>query len=57
MNDCCTDFFTSGGAESNESAFKMARFYWNIQGHPTKFKIISRTDGYHGVSTGPYTVR
>ncbi|MFN8559374.1 MAG: aminotransferase class III-fold pyridoxal phosphate-dependent enzyme, partial [Dehalococcoidia bacterium] len=22
-------FFTSGGAESNESAFKMARYYWN----------------------------
>ncbi|MBI2761671.1 MAG: aspartate aminotransferase family protein [Chloroflexi bacterium] len=44
-------FFTSGGAESNESAFKMARFYWNIQGRPSKYKIISRIDGYHGVST------
>ena len=44
-------FFTSGGAESNESAFKMARFYWNVRGRPTKFKIISRFDGYHGVST------
>ena len=44
-------FFTSGGAESNESAFKMARFYWNVRGRPSKFKIISRIDGYHGVST------
>lgn len=43
-------FFTSGGAESNESAFKMARFYWNIQGRPSKTKVISRMDGYHGVS-------
>ena len=25
-------FFTSGGAESNESAFKTARFYWKAQG-------------------------
>src|SRR6266702_3807059 len=23
-------FFTSGGAESNESAFKTARFYWKM---------------------------
>lgn len=43
-------FFTSGGAESNESAFKMARFYWAVQGRPSKYKIISRIDGYHGVS-------
>ena len=25
-------FFTSGGAEANESAFKTARFYWKAQG-------------------------
>jgi putrescine---pyruvate transaminase len=43
-------FFTSGGGESNESAFKMARWYWNVKGKPSKFKIISRTDGYHGVT-------
>ena len=43
-------FFTSGGGESNESAFKMARFYWNIQGQPEKYKIISRMDAYHGVT-------
>ncbi len=44
-------FFTSGGAESNESAFKMARYYWNVRGKPGKFKIISRHDAYHGVSS------
>jgi len=44
-------FFTSGGGESNESAFKMARFLWNVQGKPEKFKIISRFDAYHGVTT------
>ena len=27
-------FFTSGGAESNESAFKTARFYWKMRGRP-----------------------
>src|SRR5579883_1342162 len=44
-------FFTSGGGESNESAFKMARFLWNVQGRPEKLKIISRFDAYHGVTT------
>ena len=43
-------YFTSGGAESNESAFKTVRFYWKAQGKPDKVKIISRKWGYHGVS-------
>jgi putrescine aminotransferase len=45
-------FFASGGAESNESAFKLARSYWRAQGYPEKVKIISRRFGYHGVSLG-----
>jgi putrescine---pyruvate transaminase len=45
-------FFTSGGAESNESAIKLVRSYWKAQGHPEKLKIISRRFGYHGVTTG-----
>ena len=43
-------FFASGGAEANESAFKTARFYWKATGKPEKFKIISRQQGYHGVT-------
>jgi adenosylmethionine-8-amino-7-oxononanoate aminotransferase len=43
-------FFTSGGAESNESAFKTARFYWKATGKPDKVKIIARTLAYHGVT-------
>lgn len=43
-------FFTSGGAESNESAFKTARFFARITGHPEKTKIISRRWGYHGTT-------
>ena len=43
-------FFTSGGAESNESAFKTARFYWKAKGKPDKTKIISRFNAYHGVT-------
>lgn len=43
-------FFTSGGAESNESAFKTARYYWKMRGKPDKTKIISRQWAYHGVT-------
>jgi putrescine---pyruvate transaminase len=45
-----TVYFTSGGAESNESAFKTARFYWKATGKPDKVKIIARQHGYHGVT-------
>ena len=43
-------FFTSGGAESNESAFKTARFYWKAKGKPEKTKVIARFNAYHGVT-------
>lgn len=43
-------FFTSGGAEANESAFKTARYYWKISGKSDKVKVISRIHGYHGVT-------
>jgi adenosylmethionine-8-amino-7-oxononanoate aminotransferase len=43
-------FFTCGGAEANESAFKTARFYWKTKGKPDKIKIIARQNAYHGVT-------
>jgi adenosylmethionine-8-amino-7-oxononanoate aminotransferase len=43
-------YFTTGGAESNESAFKFARYYWKRMGKPEKVKIVSRRYGYHGVT-------
>jgi putrescine---pyruvate transaminase len=43
-------FLTSGGAESNESAFKTARFYWKARGKPDKVKVIARDHAYHGVT-------
>ncbi len=45
-----TFFFTSGGAESTESAIKTARFHWKAKGKPDKVKFISRMKGYHGVT-------
>lgn len=48
--DLKTTFFTSGGAESSESAFKTVRHYWKRMGKPNKTQIISRTNGYHGIT-------
>jgi putrescine---pyruvate transaminase len=43
-------YFTTSGAESNESAFKIARYYWRRQGREAKTKVIARHHGYHGVT-------
>src|SRR5690625_813711 len=45
-------FFTSGGSESNDTAFKLARHYWKIQGQSKKRTVISLKRGYHGVAAG-----
>ncbi len=43
-------FFTCGGGEATESSIKMSRAYWKMQGKPNKTKVISRIEGYHGVT-------
>ncbi|MDP6582037.1 MAG: aspartate aminotransferase family protein [Vicinamibacterales bacterium] len=43
-------FFTSGGGEATESSIKMARAYWKLRGRADKTKVISRIEGYHGVT-------
>ncbi len=44
--------FTSGGAESNETALKIARYHWWLKGRPEKIKILSRRMAYHGIAMG-----
>ena len=43
-------FFVSGGSEATESSIKMSRAYWKRVGKPEKTKVISRIEGYHGVT-------
>lgn len=43
-------FFTCGGAEANESAFKTVRFYWKTKGKASKVKVIALREAYHGVT-------
>ena len=45
-------FFTSGGAESVESALKLARQYHKETGNPLKTKVIARETAYHGTTLG-----
>jgi adenosylmethionine-8-amino-7-oxononanoate aminotransferase len=41
--------FQSGGSDGIESAVKLARQHWVLQGRPEKTLIVSREHGYHGV--------
>lgn len=45
-------FFTSGGAESVESAWKLVRLYHNATGGERRTKAIARRVAYHGASLG-----
>ncbi|MDX1594254.1 MAG: aspartate aminotransferase family protein [Gammaproteobacteria bacterium] len=49
-------FFTDSGSESVETALKMARAYWRLNGQPAKTKLIGRAKGYHGVNFGGISV-
>src|ERR671933_310366 len=41
-------FLTAGGGDSIDTAAKIARRHWALQGRPERVHLISRTNGYHG---------
>ncbi|MCW2995279.1 MAG: aspartate aminotransferase family protein [Conexibacter sp.] len=45
-------FFTSGGSESVEAAWKLAREHFLAIGQPQRTKAIARDIAYHGVTLG-----
>jgi adenosylmethionine-8-amino-7-oxononanoate aminotransferase len=49
-------FFTTGGSEAVESAWKLARSYFKRTGQPGKHKVISRHIAYHGTSMGALSI-
>jgi adenosylmethionine-8-amino-7-oxononanoate aminotransferase len=49
-------FFSSGGGEAVETAFKLAKYYWKLKGRPTKHKVISRAVAYHGTPQGALAI-
>jgi adenosylmethionine-8-amino-7-oxononanoate aminotransferase len=50
--DLNTVKFQCGGSEVTEAAIKMARQYHRLTGNPTKYKIISRYQSWHGSTMG-----
>ncbi len=48
-------FFTSGGSEAVESAWKLAKAYHGARGENSRHKLISRKLAYHGTSMGALT--
>jgi adenosylmethionine-8-amino-7-oxononanoate aminotransferase len=48
-------FFTSGGSEAVESAWKLAKAYHAARGEPRRHKLIARKLAYHGTSMGALT--
>lgn len=49
-------FFSTGGGEAVETAFKLAKYYWKLKGQPTKHKVISRAVAYHGTPQGALAI-
>jgi hypothetical protein len=49
-------FFTTGGGEAVESAWKVARQYFKLVGEPLRYKVISRSVAYHGTSMGALSI-
>ncbi|MEM6487758.1 MAG: aspartate aminotransferase family protein [Pseudomonadota bacterium] len=41
-------FFANSGSEANDTAFRLARVYWDCLGKPERKKVIARRNAYHG---------
>jgi len=50
--DLDVTYFASGGAEANDTAYKIARLYWKLRGEPGRVNIVSRIRDYHGLTYG-----
>jgi adenosylmethionine-8-amino-7-oxononanoate aminotransferase len=49
-------FFTTGGGEAVESAWKLAKQFFKLTGKPGKHKVISRSIAYHGTPQGALSI-
>ena len=49
-------FFTTGGGEAVESAWKLAKQFFKMTGKPNKHKVISRAVAYHGTPQGALSI-
>ncbi|MBA2446042.1 MAG: aspartate aminotransferase family protein [Nocardioidaceae bacterium] len=49
-------FFTTGGGEAVETAWKLAKQYFKLTGKPGKHKVVSRAIAYHGTTQGALSI-
>jgi len=49
-------FFTTGGGEAVETAWKLAKQFFKLTGKPMKHKVISRAVAYHGTPQGALSI-
>ena len=49
-------FFTTGGSEAVESAWKLARQYFRAMGEGHRHKVVARKTAYHGTTLGALAV-
>jgi adenosylmethionine-8-amino-7-oxononanoate aminotransferase len=49
-------YFTSGGSEATETAIKLARQYHLESGQPSRYRVLSRRQSYHGSTLGAMSI-
>jgi len=49
-------YFTSGGSEATETAIKLARQYFLETKQPSRYRVVSRKQSYHGSTLGAMSV-
>jgi adenosylmethionine-8-amino-7-oxononanoate aminotransferase len=49
-------YFTSGGSEATETALKLVRQYFLETKQPSRYRVISRKQSYHGSTLGAMSV-
>jgi adenosylmethionine-8-amino-7-oxononanoate aminotransferase len=49
-------YFTSGGSEATETALKLARQFFLETKQPSRYRVISRKQSYHGSTLGAVSV-
>jgi adenosylmethionine-8-amino-7-oxononanoate aminotransferase len=49
-------FFTTGGGEAVEAAWKLAKQYFRAIGQPGRYKVIARDLAYHGTTLGALSI-
>jgi len=49
-------FFTTGGSEAVESAWKLARQHFLHVGQPARTKVVARRTAYHGTTLGALSI-